>query len=150
MIDRDARDSIAEATRHYLTGLSSNFTFNDTIFDLKSRDPAIRAIRDQLWLIYDDLQEHRHEGRWKLSAGQRGIVLRIILFLKSDLEYQWPRVPGWYLGTRPLIWLFTLSLGSRALDKLFENRDTQDVWPFRSQNEIEEAKGEPKYLAFGP
>lgn len=75
-------------------GLSNNFTFNDTIFDLKSRDPAIRAIRDQLWLIYDDFREHRHEGRWKLSARQRNIVLRIILFLKSDLEYQWPRVPG--------------------------------------------------------
>jgi len=61
---------MAEPARFYLAGLSTNFEFDDKSFDLKSDDPAIKAIRQQLWLIYDDLQEHRHEGVWKLAEKQ--------------------------------------------------------------------------------
>ena len=101
MIDRNARNAIAEAARHYLAGLSTNFVFDDAIFDLKSGDPAIKAIRQQLWLIYDDLQEHKHEGKWKLSEEQQEIVIRFIMFLKSDLSIGGPRcragIPGFDL-----------------------------------------------------
>jgi len=147
MIDRNARNAMAEAARHYVAGLSTNFAFDDTIFDLKSNDLAIAAVRHQLWLIYDDLQEHTHEGKWRLSEEQREIVVRIIMFLKNDNEYQWPAVPGWYTGFRPLIWLFTFSFGARALDRRFEFSDDENVWPFRNQEEVRVAKDDPKYLA---
>lgn len=147
MIDRNARNSMAEATRHYLAGLSTNFVFDDTIFDLKSDDPAIKAIRDNLWLIYDDIRKHKHEGKWKVSEEQREIIMRIIMFLKSDIEFRWPTVPGWYEGFRPLIWLFTFSVGTRSLDRRFEIKDDKNVWPFRNHDEIQVAKDEPKYLA---
>ena len=147
MIDRSARNAIAEATRHYLAGLSTNFVFDDTIFDLKSSDSSIRAIRTQLWLIYDDLQEHRHEGKWVLSENQRDTVLRIILFLKSDIEYQWPTLPSWYTVTRPIIYLLTFSFGPKTLDQIFERKDNENVWPFHNLEEIRVAKNEPKYLA---
>ncbi len=147
MIDRKARNSIAEATRHYLSGLSTNFVFDDTIFDIKSGDPSIRAIQDQLWLIYDDLREHKHEGQWLLSKDQREIVLRIIMFLKSDVEYQWPIVPGWYVGLRPVIWLVTFSIGAKYLDQMYNFQDKLDVWPFKDQIEIKETQNDPKYLA---
>ncbi len=147
MIDRSARNSMAEAARHYLAGLSTNFVFDNTIFDLKSSDPAIRAIRQQLWLIYDDLREHRHVGKWMLSKDQRDIVVRIIMFLKNDVEYQWPAVPGWYTGMRPLIWLFTFGFGAKSLDRKFEFRDHENVWLFRSHEEVRVARDEPKYLA---
>ena len=90
MIDRIATNAMAEATRHYLAGLSTNFRFDDTLHEIESADPAIKAIRAQLWLIYDDLREHRATTDWQLSARQREIVVRTILFLKSDIEYQWP------------------------------------------------------------
>jgi len=147
MIDRRARNAIAEAARHYLSGLSTNFAFDDAIFELRSSDPAIEAIRKQLWLTYDDLREHRHEGKWGLTAEQREVVVRTIMFLKSDFEYQWPAVPAWYSGTRPLIWLLTFGFGARALDRRFEFRDFENVWPFRSREEVHEAMDEPKYLA---
>jgi len=138
---------VAEAIRHYLAGLSTNFTLDNALFELKSSDPAIDAIRRQLWFIYDDLREHRHEGTWKIAAQKREIVMRIILFLKSDCEYQWRQVPGWYRVTRPLIWLLTLGLGSCALDRRFEFRDIENVWTFRSAEEVQGAKNEPEYLA---
>ena len=147
MIDRNARNAIAEAARHYLAGLSTNFVFDDAIFDLKSGDPAIKAIRQQLWLIYDDLQEHKHEGKWKLSEEQQEIVIRIIMFLKSDFEYRWPTVPGWYSGFRPLIWIFTFGVGARSLNKKFEYEDVKNVWPFHSYEEVQVTKDEPIYLA---
>jgi len=147
MIDRCARNAVAEAARHYLAGLSTNFTFDDAIFDLKSDDPAIKGIRQQLWLIYDDLREHKHKGKWRLSEDQREIIVRIIMFLKSDTEYQWPVVPGWYTGMRPIIWLFTFGYGAKTLDRKFEFRDDGNVWPFRSQDEVRAAKDDPKYLA---
>lgn len=90
MIDRSARKAVAEAMRHYLAGVSTNFALDDALFDPNSSDPAIDAIRKQVWLIYDDLREHRHEGIWKITAEQREVAMRIILFLQSDLEYQWP------------------------------------------------------------
>lgn len=147
MIDRSARNAVAEAIRHYLAGVSTNFALDDLLFGLKSRDPAIDAIRKQLWLIYDDLREHRHEGAWKIASEQREIVIRIILFLKSDFEYQWPNVPGWYRAVRPLIWLLTLGFGSSALDRQFGFQDIENVWPFRSLEEVRGAKNDPKYLA---
>lgn len=147
MIDRSARNAVAEAMRHYLAGVSTNFALDDALFDRKSSDPAIDAIRKQVWLIYDDLREHRYEGTWKMAAEQREVAMRIILFLKSDLEYQWPYVPGWYRATRSLIWLLTLGFGSSTLDRRFEFRDVENVWPFLSSEEVLGAKNDPKYLA---
>jgi len=147
MIDRVARDRLAEATRHYLTGLSTNFEFDDSIFSVKNNDPSIAAIRNQLWLIYDDLRKHFHRGQWILSEEQRVIVLRIILFLKSDYEYIWPVVPWWYSALRPLIWVFTFGVGTRHLDGKYHYKDELNIWPFANEEEINTAKNEPKYLA---
>ena len=150
MIDRASRDSMAEAARHYLAGFSTNFVFDDALFVLKSGDPAIKAIRKQLWLIYDDFQEHTHDAKWRLSEEQREIVVRTIMFLKSDIEYSWPQAPDWYESLRSLIWLFTLSFGAKALDRRFEYQDDDNTWPFRSHQEIEDAKNAPQYLAPAP
>ena len=147
MIDRTTRNAMAEAARHYVAGISTNFVFDNAMFKLKSSDPAISAIRRQLWLLYDDLREHRHEGPWEITSEQRKIVLRVIMFLKTDFEYQWPAAPAWYSASRPLIRLFTLGLGTRALDRKFVFQDSEQIWPFRSREEITAAKDYPKYLA---
>ena len=147
MFDRQARNSLAEAARHYLTGLSSNFEFDDRMFRIRSRDLAVSAIRSQFWLIYDDLRKHKHEKEWRISDQQREIVLRAILFLKSDIEYTWPVVPAWYLAIRPFIWALTLGYGVRVLDRKYELQDPANVWPFRHRDEINAAKNRPRYLA---
>lgn len=147
MIDRKARNLIAESTRHYLSGLSTNFKFDDSLFQISSDDAAIDAIRNNLWLIYDDLREHKHEGKWELSAAQREIAVRIIMFLKSDFEYTWPNVPTWYRIFRPMIWLVSIGAGTKCLDRKYYFYDNLGIWPFITQTQIEEAKCQPKYLA---
>jgi hypothetical protein len=147
MIDRIARDKMAEAIRHYLTGVATNFRFDNTLFEIQSADLAIEAIRGQLWLIYDDLREHRAKDAWRPTGREREVVLRTILFLKSDLEYRWPTVPTWYGALRPLIGLLTLGAGVRWLDRTYEFKDLEGVWPFKSSEEIQAAMSEPRYLA---
>ncbi|QSX28558.1 hypothetical protein JYB88_09595 [Shewanella cyperi] len=143
MIDRGARNKVAEVTRHYLTGLATNFEFDDALFSLESHDPVIKAIRDQLWLLYDDLCEHKHEGVWAISVEQHEIVMRIMMFLKTDFEYQWPRVPSWYSASRPFIRLLTLGFGSRMLDRKFAFKDHENVWPFHNPEQLAQAKNNP-------
>lgn len=147
MIDREARNRLAEATRHYLTRHSTNFEFDVAAFDLKSDDLGVICTRDNLWLIYDDLQEHKHEKKWTLSDEHRQIVLRIILFLKSDTEYSWPVIPYWYRLVRPIIWLFSIGRVTKHLDARFRFKDEMNIWPFSSAEEMEIARMEPKYLA---
>ena len=147
MIDRTARDRVAEVARHYVAGISTNFALDDALFELESNDRCIGAIRRQLWLIYDDLREHRNYGQWTLTSEQREVITRIIMFLKTDIEYQWPAVPGWYGTLRPILRLLTLGAASQALDERYAFQDNDNVWPFHSQSEIQEARSDPKYLA---
>ena len=147
MIDRTARDRVAEVARHYVAGISTNFALDDALFELESNDPCICAIRKQLWLIYDDLREHRNNEQWALTSHQREVITRIIMFLKTDIEYRWPTVPGWYAALRPILRLLTLGAATQVLDERYAFQDNDDVWPFRSQSEIQEARNDPKYLA---
>ena len=132
---------MAEAVRRYLDGASTNFRFDAEIFSLRSDDPAIACVRRQLWLLYDDLAEHCNSGKQALNAEQRAMALRVIRFLESELEYRWPPVPAWYSAARPLIWLFTLGVGAKVLDRRFGFDDTNHVWPCSSEEEVERVSG---------
>lgn len=149
MVDRHARDALAEAVRHFVSCLSTNYQFDDAAFDLSTDDQGVVEIREQVWLIYDDLHEHKLEGKWALSDEQRAVVHRIILFLKSDSEYLWPTVPSWYRVLRPFIWFFSLGLLTKLLDERYERELDLSVWPFRTSEEIERARLQPRYLSGG-
>jgi hypothetical protein len=77
-------------------------------------DPAVQEIYCRgLSGLYSDLHEHRLVGRYRLSREVRREVARAILFLKSDLDYEWSRPALW----QELLWmvagLLTLRSGSR-------------------------------------
>jgi hypothetical protein len=147
MVDRHARNILAEATRHFVTCLSTNYQFDDVAFSVSTKDRGVLEIRQQIWLIYDDLHEHKLDGKWALSVQQCEVIHRIILFLKSDAEYSWPKVPLWYRFTRPFIWLLSFGTVTRTLDERYSRNLDLTVWPYRKSEEIEEARRHPKYLA---
>ena len=91
MIDRDARDKLAEQIRHFVVEISDNFKFDDIVFDIKTDDIAVQEIRNQLWYTYDDLTRHKLKGKWSLKEAEMEIVKRFILFLKTDHECNKPR-----------------------------------------------------------
>jgi hypothetical protein len=88
MVDREARDQLAERLRHLASGLMTNDRFEAT--SCPSKDRAISELEWRLaWPVYDDMHEHRLKGEYALTFGQRRDFARAILFLKSRLEYEW-------------------------------------------------------------
>src|SRR5260221_9704596 len=93
MIDKAARTQLAESLRHLAAGVISNDEFEKRR-PRKSQDVAVRQVFSEgAWFLYDDLREHRLIGKDKLSDSARTDLARWIVFLKTDLAYEWPVVP---------------------------------------------------------
>lgn len=145
MIDRDSRRTICELLRHLAAGQISNDQFEDRLPG-RSDDAAIFEIRHQAWFFYSDLREYRFVGNDRLSDEHRREIARWILFLQSDLEYEWPRL-AWYLYPVLLVGnLFTLGWLGQAFTRRFKRSGDFDVWPFIRRSDYERALSEPKYL----
>lgn len=117
MIDREARNKLAEEIRRFLSCLTDNIQFDDAIFEIKTNDKAVTEIRDQMWHTYDDVLHHKLKGRKALSEKDRNLVKRFILYLKTDLE----------------------------CETVNKNADSE-IWPFSNNEEYEAALKEPRYL----
>ncbi len=147
MIDRNARNKLAEEIRHFINCFKDNFEYDNAAFDIKTKDPGVIDIRQNVWLTYDDLSRHKMEGKWALSNEQDVIIKRCIVFLKSNIEYKWPKWPLYYRVVRPFIWLISFGRLTDKLDSHFNGNGNLEVWPFFSEDEYEAAKKEPIYCA---
>jgi len=147
MIDRNARNKLAEEVRHFMGCFKTNFEYDDAAFDINTKDRGVIEIRQNIWLTYDDLRKHKMEGDWALTEDQMKIVKRCIVFLKSDFEYTWPKWPFYYRIVRPIIWLLSFGRLIIKSDKYFNGGGDLNVWPFISNAEYMSAKQEPKYCA---
>ena len=146
MVDRESRRRLAELLRHFVAGLISNDEFEDRC-PHGSRDSAVRQIMDEgAWFLYDDLHEHRLTGRYKLNARDRESVARWILFLETDLSYEWPIVSlGLRLALVPIN-LVTFGLLGRIVQRYASQGGAVHLWPFRRRPDYEAALKEPPYL----
>lgn len=147
MIDRKARNKLAEEIRHFVECFTDNFEFDDAIFELETEDRGVNAICDEMWLTYDDLQRHKLKDKWALNENQLVVIKRAIVFLKSDFEYRWPKWPLYYKTLRPIIWLLSLGKATKRLDEHFNGYGNLEVWPFYSNEEYERALQQPRYMA---
>lgn len=146
MIDRYARNNLAESLRHLLGGQITNDQFEETAI-IESDDAVIDAIRWQAWLLYSDLYEHKLTGAHALSKPDRLVVSRFILFLHSDLEYEWPRHPfDGAIGAIVRLLSYVLSFGiiPRYVNKRWMASGDFDVWPFIRRKDYDEALNNPK------
>ena len=146
MIDRKSRTELAELIRHLVAGQLTNNQFEDRLA-LWSSDPAVWEVFScGAWCLYSDLWEYRLTGNYRLPKEARREVARWILFLKTDLEYEWPR-----LGRcRSLLLLLgnvlTIGLLSIAYRKYFRRFGDWDVWPFLRRSDYDLALKQPPYL----
>jgi hypothetical protein len=136
MIDRHARDLAADAVREFMNGSISNREF-ERRFTRSAGDPALWAIYDALWYCYSDVRKHTLTGKHALNDDWRAIFERCLLFLRSDLEFQWapPKYSLWYGFLRLL-----------GFGRIVEQRETEarsigdvEVWPFLKKAEYDEA-----------
>lgn len=147
MIDRTARDRLAEALRALASGLISNDEFEDSRLPYSKHDIAIREIFFRgAWMLYSDTHKYRLIGKFKLDDATKSEVARWALFLKTDLPYEWkacsaPQTLGMFMAN-----IFTLGMANRFFIPHFEAQGDVGVWPFIRKADYEAALRNPPYL----
>lgn len=83
------RRRVAEALRHFAAGRTTNREFERALETTPSSgfyDPVLDSVEHFAWLMYDDFETHRLDGKRKLSREARRAIARWIFFLRSDCE----------------------------------------------------------------
>lgn len=138
MVDKDARRQAGELLRHFAAGQITNDEFEDRV-PCQSDDRAVTELRSEVWYLYDDLREYRLAGKDRLSAETRRAVATWVLFLRTELEYEW--------SVRSLSSKLLLRFGNfctfGVIGKLWRPRFRRygeiDVWPFIRRSDYETA-----------
>lgn len=85
MVDRKARDKVADALEKYLNDEITAFEFDNMLWEDESVDvdETLKDIRRVLWRYYDDLTDH------KVVASEEDLDFfhRLLLMLRSNAEY---------------------------------------------------------------
>ena len=94
-VDREARDQVAVDLRRLATGRMINAEFDDRYYRCwkESQDLAVSEIAKFAWGLYGSDRSYRLKGRHAVSPEARRAAARAILFLHTNLEYQWPVQP---------------------------------------------------------
>ncbi len=147
LIDRTARNILAEALRALSSGAISNDEFERRLPLGCTRAPAVREVFSKgAWQLYSDLREYRLTGRDKLEDITRSEVARWVLFLKTDLPYEWP-IPNAMLALGMFSAnLLTLGRANRLFTARYRTSGDIDVWPFIRKSDYDAAQGVPPYL----
>jgi len=148
MIDRQSRDHYAELLRHFIAGQMTNFEYEDR-FDniaktLTINDPAVHEIFEDMWFTYCDLRQHTMTGPDAIVGDNRHTVVRFILFLHSDLPYEWPtrNIKDCLLNLLTVGFYGKLKRRDPACEK-----GDMDAWPFFRMDDFEQAKQNPKLMS---
>lgn len=146
MVDRKARDELAEQIRHLVAGQISNDEFEDRLPE--STDTAIWEIFwNGAWGLYDDLSEHKLCGSQRIEKNDRRDIARWVLFLKTDLEYEWPPFPPKPQLLNMLLSVLTLGIYNRLAANRWKTRGEAEVWPFVRRSDYEQALVAHPYLS---
>ena len=143
MVDRTGRAVLAEQLRRLASGRLTNAEFDGVRLD-RSEDEALVAIGDAGWSLYDDFFLYRLRGRRALKRESLDAVARCILFLDSDLPYEWPaRRPTIQSIVRTLI---TFGSWLRRDRLRWQAAGPYHVWPFFRESDYEKALANPRRL----
>ena len=152
MIHRQSRDNLAQALRQFAAGLIINDELEDIQVDY--RDHGVAAIHDISWLLYDDLHKHRARGKYKLPSETRNCIKIWIAFLYSDNEFENlspPKLSKFDLFMIVITFGLWLVIAITIIDsirwKRFFSNTNENYWPFKNQEQLEEAIKHPKLLA---
>lgn len=104
MIDRKARDELADLLLRYVRGEASDGDVEEFIIPLETDDAALVEVATRnIGLARDttgapDLSNPRVQRKSRL-------IQRYVLFLRTDMEYQWGRTrfPLWTLALAPVV-----------------------------------------------
>ena len=152
MIHRPSRNQLALQLRRYLNGRITNWDLDDSGDRLE--DDGASEIWEIIWTTYSDFPKFRAVGDRQVEGDLRQQYLRAILFLDSDLEYEWP---PWAIGAPCFLWLRNLLTRGRAgreFDaaeaariKSWEEAGDSTIWPFVRKSDYDTALQSARRLA---
>lgn len=174
MVDIDRRKKLALHLRHLSTGQISNDEFEERVTEdvsfgwlpeqfyrskeSKTDDLVIRQILEYSWCLYNDTYNHKLIGTHRLSDTQIKEIARFILFLHSDIEYNWTYVD---LTNPVLRFSFTdilksiMTLGQHYRElklkreeefELMKKSGDFELWPFKTKDEYEQQLTKQPFL----
>jgi hypothetical protein len=144
-IDRAARKALAEAVRHLGSGQITNDEFESRI-PRTTETNLHEVLSNGVWPLYDDLHQHKLSGSYALIPEGRTWIKRIILFLRSDAPYRYPRSTGFAFIPVVILSMLTLGWFGRVYIRYLWRSGDQSVWPFFSRQEYDLALADPVYL----
>jgi hypothetical protein len=145
MVNRTQRDAAGRVLRSLVDGVITNDEF-EAQFPRGKEDSALPAIKANVWMLYSDLHRHKLTGKHEPNAETRALLERCVLFLDTDLAFEWP-VPqvslsniGKNLRSRVGRWLGMEEEGRQAGAKQdgLDGGD-EDVWPFFREEDLAKA-----------
>lgn len=161
MVDREARNRTALALRRFASGRLS-FDEMEKVLAPLTRDPDFRlrrksytndaaiheivsSVRGHCWDWEEemDCDESALQGPEVFGGENRERLSRSVLFLQSNIEYEWPET-----GCLSLL-LGVLSFGLLAHDTLLPETD-RSIWPFLRRCDYENALLHPRFLCGRP
>ena len=146
MIDRESRNRLAEALRHYVSGQITNDDLDEVEVDW--RDRGAIAVKERAWSLYDDLYQHKATGSHYLDKEARREIAKWIVFLHSNNEYLWPEYSFIQIINVPMN-LITLGWWERMKKRKWEQfleAGEFEVWPFCSKEELQKASSLPRLM----
>jgi len=137
VIDRHSRQIAVKALRDFVDGAISNKEY-ERRYPQSRDDPALREVYIQIWFLYSDVQTHFLTGKHAPNEERSLFLERCILFLKSDLEFQWPL-------QECHLWCGLLRLfGIRRIVARGKNEEMpigdKEVWPFLNKTQYEQVR----------
>ena len=147
MVDRAARNKLAEAIRALASGLITNDEFEDKRLPHSKEDTAISEVFSKgAWLLYSDLEEYSLSGFHQLDEKTKSVVARWVLFLRTDLPYEWPVSNIGQGLLRFIANILTLGAANKSYESKYQACGDIEVWPFLRQADYELAMQNPVYL----
>jgi hypothetical protein len=144
IIDRPSRSAAGELLRHLVAGQITNAEFEER-FPFSS-DRTVREMWAAGWLLYDDFRTYRLVGSDRLQPADRKVIARCVLFLQTELRYEWPHSSSLYSFLNILTLGLTLDYTRQLQRKRFEKHGDIAVWPFVRQSDYDVALKNPRCL----
>ena len=151
LVDRPARNTASQIFRDFISGKISNDEFEDK--QPITHDCAINAVWNTAWVFYDDFKEHRLDRQYRLPPDQRRACVRWLLFLHSELLYEWPDInlpgidPTSRIQASFLKRLFSLHQDlSETTAQKFLSAGHYPVWPFLRASDYKRSLTSPRFL----
>jgi hypothetical protein len=136
MIDRKVRDGLALALRRFAVGHLTRPELDQIVTAAEdSPDAGVVAMCDEIYWTFLNLGPKRLVGKHRLDRLSRRNVARWVLFLRSEVSYEWKVRRGWDL----------LKASSRG-ETPYVGGDVS-VWPFISPNQVERVSALPAFAS---